>query len=909
MSTLLGGELPVSVINNNKYISPLTAGAQTTDRNEEDDLPSLDCAIHAALCGDMKTVILVGPEGVGKTTALEKLVVGWAKGEHLQKFTHVFHFRLKELNSLNRTLSLEALLLQHHGHVPPESVPLLLQKPKDVLFAFDDLDRYKHSLDPSVHTLCSDPTQTVSVSCLVSSLLHGSLLKGAAFVVATRPTGCLEHLSGTRVEVLGFLKPQREAYFKGFFTDPAAATKARTHMERTLGFYDICTSPKFCWTVCCVYKSLMDAGAKLPETLSQLFVDILVYLIQTLSLSQTCSRDLVLALGKMANHCSSDLHSSCTKEEIDSFGIKPFLTSVGVFLHVEGDQSDGRVFSFHSKLIQEFLLALSFFLDKSSSEGVEKMLEKQKDCAKFLDFFLSGLSEPLQHTPLETLLGELNAERIMDFKRWFKSSSVETLKGCYKDKHYRCFHLLHQAQNKSLVKEIITPSARIGISYGDVSLQDCAALNYVFMCLGEVEQLNLYRTRNLTEEEAEMLAPTMSISHKIILSGSTLSVGAVRHLASALSGGLTEELDLSNSRLGDEKFKILCAGLKDCKLHTLKILACRLTEGICEDLSSVLTSATSQLCVLDMRSNEIGDQGLTKLCKALQSPHCKLQTLLLQLCELTAASMEPLSAAVCSGQSELRKLDLNQNAIGDGGVETLCKSLQHPLGKLQTLTFFDSELTGACCPHLMEALMSEHCSLSELDLSVNDLGQEGALLLCQALSRPGCPMEKLGLKRCELTQPVFKELSSVLMSGTSRLKSLIVGINAVGDQGVKHLWDAVAHPNCLLEELDVEMSGLTDACVKDLCAAVRASKTLKSLELRNNSLTDVSVPALVQVMQDSHNMQEMNLKYNDFSEEVFNMLNECDKISLTEAGRSGAQCLSSPSVSPLLTAWTGPFRI
>lgn len=53
------------------------------------------------------------------------------------------------------------------------------------------------------------------------------------------------------------------------------------------------------------------------------------------------------------------------------------------------------------------------------------------------------------------------------------------------------------------------------------------------------------------------------------------------------------------------------------------------------------------------------------------------------------------------------------------------------------------------------------------------------------------------------------------------------------------------------------MTGLTDACVNDLCAAIKASKTLKSLEIRNNSLTDVSVPALVQVMQQSQNMQEL----------------------------------------------------
>lgn len=66
-----------------------------------------------------------------------------------------------------------------------------------------------------------------------------------------------------------------------------------------------------------------------------------------------------------------------------------------------------------------------------------------------------------------------------------------------------------------------------------------------------------------------------------------------------------------------------------------------------------------------------------------------------------------------------------------------------------TLSFrlFDCELTGECCRHFMDSLMSQHCLLSELDLSVNDLDQEGALLLCQALSHPGCPMEKLGWGR------------------------------------------------------------------------------------------------------------------------------------------------------------------
>uniref|UniRef100_A0A3Q4BXS9 NACHT domain-containing protein n=1 Tax=Mola mola TaxID=94237 RepID=A0A3Q4BXS9_MOLML len=108
----------------------------------------------------------------------------------------------------------------------------------------------------------------------------------------------------------------------------------------------------------------------------------------------------------------------------------------------------------------------------------------------------------------------------------------------------------------------------------------------------------------------------------------------------------------------------------------------------------------------------------------------------------------------------------------------------------------------------------ENCLLAELDLSVNNLGQEGGLLLCQALSRPGCRMETLCLQGCELTQSVFQELGSVLRSGTSQLRSLSVGVNTVGDQGVKHLWDAVAHPGCLLEELDEDVFDLLEECNK-----------------------------------------------------------------------------------------------
>lgn len=522
-STLLGGQLLSNVIYNNQYISVLADGAQVSKKDMQENPPSLHHVILTVLSEErdkIKPVVVVGPAGSGKTTALWKLVVDWAKGEHLENFSYVFHFQFRALNVHDGMVSLETLLLQHYSHFSPESMSLVLQKPETLLFIFDGLDEYVHSLDPTNQTLCSDPSQSAPISSLVASLLHGSLLKGAVFLLATRPTACLTSLDCNKVELLGFLKPQRKAYFNQLFTDPAVANRALLNMERTLGFYDFCSSPRFCWTVCSIYKSILDAGERLPQTLTQLCVSVTVHLIQALSLNETRARDLVSILGRMASHHCLDQHSECTKEEMASFGLQQFLTSqtkLDALLQVHGDlESDGCVFSFHTQLMQEFLLAASFYLDTSMSGSVKEMLEKHEGYADFLDLYLSGLSEPIQRKPLEALLGKFNSDRIMDFKCWLKSTSQKTLEGYNKEKHLRCFRLLHQSQNEILVKEIITASARIGISYGGLGLQDCVALNYMVMSLGEMDQLNLYNTKGLTEDEAEILAPAMCLSQKIM---------------------------------------------------------------------------------------------------------------------------------------------------------------------------------------------------------------------------------------------------------------------------------------------------------------------------------------------------------------------------------------------------------
>ncbi|KAJ8257954.1 hypothetical protein GJAV_G00191550 [Gymnothorax javanicus] len=313
--------------------------------------------------------------------------------------------------------------------------------------------------------------------------------------------------------------------------------------------------------------------------------------------------------------------------------------------------------------------------------------------------------------------------------------------------------------------------------------------------------------------------------------------------------------------MGNRGVQSLCAGLEGSGVQILRLPRCKLTEEDCGYLAPVL--CTSQLHLLDLSANDFEDAGLLKLCPSLSSPRCQLQEIGLKMCGFTGSSMEALSTALRCGNSVLRSLDLDRNPLGDTGADWISATLRDPHCNLQRLILYGCELTDACCAGLADAFRTTGRALTELDLSVNELGDQGVLQLIDAFKTANCFPKKLGLNRCEVGLQVFEELAEVLRLKESRLRELEVGVNEVGDAGAKHL---------------VEMLGLTDECVPELCAAVRANGSLKSLVLKNNGLTDATVPALVAMAQASHTLRELNVQYNDYSEDVFELMDTCGKI-------------------------------
>ncbi|XP_026784076.3 NACHT, LRR and PYD domains-containing protein 9 isoform X2 [Pangasianodon hypophthalmus] len=865
VSSLLGGQSIKDVILNKCYI-PLSVSIDNRGclTNNVKKLESVISQEFGAGTEGGKLLLCGGP-GMGKTTAVEQLIWDWASGSHLQCYTFILRLCSSVLRGSEQ--SLHSTLLSTHMHISDEHLEIILKTPHTILLVLDDVQNLLSNSPESGKLVC-DPRQPAGGTMLVRSLLEGSLLPGVSLLLTSREAVKLE--SVRFAHLMGFSSSQRKAFFQRFFDNKEKGEQILHHCEQAVGVEEICACPGFCWTLCCVCKERLEHQNCVPETLSELHCMITHSLLQEHKVSVETAKELIYGLGKLAEQCTS---VTCTHSDIIKCDLQPFLGSqiLSAILRLNADDatSPDATFSFPSPTFKDFLRAASFYLDHDDGKILESPLEIHN-----YHFFLAGLSDPMQRKLLEASTGRFGSGRLSEFHRWLMSTVAEVLPGIDKINHWHVLRILYHTLSPTLVRESVRSCEWRMRSYDGMQEADCAALAFVVRCLGELQYLNLYRS-SLTEEQAEKLMTVFRLAKTIDLTQSTVSVGVIRHFARALKDGRATDVNLTHCKLGDEAIKILCSSIPHSSLHTLNLWDCRLTPACSEALAEMLS--TSKLCVLNLGANEINDEGLNRLIGALGTSTCTLQDLCLDLCPLTGSCLAALSSALTSSLSELRKLVLSRNSLDDDTLEHLSQALQSGRCKLKNLSLYSCELTGSCCPSLAAALQSEHCSLTKLDLSVNPLDESNALLICDALKSPNCSLEKLGMNACELTEPVFSALGSVLMCGASRLKKLLIGINRVGDAAVKHIWKALKHPHCQLQHLDLEMVALTDASVNELCEAVMACGSLTSLILKNNNLTDISVPRLVKLVQDRPGL-ELNVQYNDFSEDVFELMDAYETI-------------------------------
>ncbi|XP_042360600.1 NACHT, LRR and PYD domains-containing protein 12-like isoform X2 [Plectropomus leopardus] len=751
----------------------------------------------------IRTVLTNGIAGIGKTFLVQKFILDWAEGRANQDVHLLFPFTFRQLNLLKgkrfclaklihkciketKDIGEDALnyiftALQMSGNTNYDKSKFKL------LFVLDGLDENRLHLDfgaKEKNTI--DATKSAGVEGLLMNLIKGTLLPSARLWITTRPAAakqislvCVDVVT----EVRGFTDPQKEEYFTKRFCHDENAGKIISHIKTSRSLHIMCHIPVFCWITAMVLEDVLRTSEKgeLPKTLTEMYTEFLMFQIRQTKEKYSTKKSVqyVQSLAKLAFNQLEKGNLIFYEKDLKESGIRLDEASVysGVFTQIfkkercrKRDKEKGRMFSFVHLSIQEFLAAfhvqlslnnnnknvmtsksLGMLFSKTSAAelhriAIDKALESPDGHLDLFLRFLLGLSLQTNQDLLADLLKKkrVSSNSIQETIQYIKEKLKQNLSP---ERIINLFHCLNELSDRSLVEEIEQhlSSGRITKMY--LSPAQWSAL--VFILLSSEKHHDVFDLKKYCISETGFLTllPVFQTSTTYLLNGCDLHRSSFKTLVSVLSSQPSHlrELDLSSNNPDDEGVALLSAGLMNpnCRLESLRLSDCELSERSCDSLASVLSSETSHLSDLDLSNNGLQDSGVERLAAGLLSLHCKLKTLRLNLCRLSWNSCEALASVLSSRSSCLKHLELSNNNLQDSGVRALSGGLENPQCELETLRLSGCQVTEEGCVSLASALSSNPSHLRELDLSYNYPGDSGVKLLSAGLEDPNWRLDTL----------------------------------------------------------------------------------------------------------------------------------------------------------------------
>ncbi|XP_048105374.1 NACHT, LRR and PYD domains-containing protein 12-like isoform X2 [Alosa alosa] len=753
----------------------------------------------------IRTVMTKGIAGIGKTVSVQKFILDWAEERANQEVDFMFVLPFRELNLVKHDqYSLHRLLLDFH----PELREVQDGEYKDchIVFIFDGLDESRLPLNFQGNQKLSDVTQTSSVDMLMTSLIQGTLLPSALIWITSRPAAasqipsqCISQVT----EVRGFNDPQKEEYFRKRISDQNQAKRIISHITATRSLHIMCHVPVFCWISATVLQQILehDDGKEAPKTLTEMFIHFL--LIQTTRKNQKYQEEsetdrqrlleahkgVLLKLAELAFKHLENGNLMFYEEDLRECGIDVSEASVysGMCTEIFREECvfhHKKIFCFVHLSIQEFLAALHLFVSflnitsyfdlfELLLRAMDKALDSKNGHLDLFLRFLVGISVESNQALLQGLLTNTHSssETIKKTCQYIKELKR---KDPSPERYLNLLHCLFEMNDHSLHEEVqkylISPDGFLG----ELSPGHCTALAHLLLMSEEVlDELALSKYRT-SEEGLNRLVPAVRCCRKAVLTDCKLTEKSWKIVVLALqsANSLLSELDLSQNDLlksGEKLFSALQS--PNCKLETLRLAGCKLTENSCEIVASVLQSANTHLRELDLSQNDLQKSG-EKLLSALQSPNCKLETLRLVGCKLRGRF---LALAHQRANPHLRELDMSGSELEDCGGELLHQPMNHHC----KVRLISCRLKYSSSEVVVSVLQSYISQLRELDMSGCDL-QTSEEKLLSGLRNPNCHLEKLRLVGCKL-RGIF--LALTLQWANSHLRELDMSDSELLDCG------------------------------------------------------------------------------------------------------------------------------
>ena len=317
----------------------------------------------------------------------------------------------------------------------------------------------------------------------------------------------------------------------------------------------------------------------------------------------------------------------------------------------------------------------------------------------------------------------------------------------------------------------------------------------------------------------------------------------------------------------------MCFKLRPLELHVLlddliyshNCTVLNLTGcGIDDNTASILAYRlmSTNLKILDLSCNRIGDSGATHLTKMVNS--CKkLGKLNLTFNRISNESATALaSIGMCNVYFDT--LIFSGCAIGDSGVESLLGVIDSIVLTSKTVQCYsdvhvlDISFNNISC-HGAKAISSCLTNLEELNISSNNIEAEGAKDIASCLSHDR--VYKLNISRNNISSSGAKAIANALkhLAEPFYLTKLDISYNNIGYEGCKAISAALNHCNCL-EELNISGNDIGEdgACV--LASSVcNFAQCLHMLDVSSNNIGSNGVNAIANALEHCTHLEELSV--------------------------------------------------
>jgi len=208
----------------------------------------------------------------------------------------------------------------------------------------------------------------------------------------------------------------------------------------------------------------------------------------------------------------------------------------------------------------------------------------------------------------------------------------------------------------------------------------------------------------------------------------------------------------------------------------------------------------------------------------------------------------------------ISEFDLSYNNLSDEGIEILCESIlinQHSAIKILRLKGNDIGDRGAAA---LAKLLKNNAQLEELELYDNQITALGFGQLVFALQF-NHSLKKLELVKNKISDQHAEEVKESIRLGLQNnkfLKELRLSYNAISDRFINFLSDGLKQ-NSALQVLSLFDNKITADGIKTLANALTNNNALQDLKLGMNTIGDKGAEALGNMLKKNHSLLKLDL--------------------------------------------------